>query len=267
MNIQEQQFFCERDGLKIRCRWYLPEGFSEDHTYPAIIVSHGFTGNVFGGAEFCRGFANRGYVAVSFNFCGGGRVYEEESVKSEGASTDMSILTEVEDLIAVKNYVKSQPFIDSNKIILQGLSQGGLVAALTAARCGKEIYKLILGYPGFSIPYNARAGRMGGVTFDLEHVPDIVDCGKTILSRKYFDAVVDMDPYKEAALYQGPVLILQGLEDKTVDPSYSIRAKESYKEGQCQLVLIEGMGHGFDEQQREMALGVIGEFLEKKFHQ
>lgn len=261
MSTYEQEFFCKRDNLNIRCRQYFPEEFDEKKKYPAVITCHGFTGNVFGTAEFCRGFAKRGYVAFSFNFCGGGRVYEDNSLKSEGVSTDMTILTEVEDVIAVKNYVKKLPWIDMEKLVLMGLSQGGLVAALAAARCSSEFSKLILGYPAFSIPYNARAGRLGGVEFDPQNVPELFDCGKTVISKKYYDAVINMEPYEEAVRYEGPVLILQGLEDKTVLPSYSIRARECYGEDRCKLILMEGMGHGFDEDRRAKALEDIEEFL------
>ena len=57
MSTYEREFFCKRDNLNIRCRQYFPEGFDEKIKYPAVITCHGFTGNVFGTAEFCRGFA------------------------------------------------------------------------------------------------------------------------------------------------------------------------------------------------------------------
>lgn len=70
-----------------------------------------------------------------------------------------------------------------------------------------------------------------------------------------------MDVFLELNAYKGPVLILQGLEDKTVNYSYAIRAKESYGEGQCHLQLIRDAGHSFDEHQQESAIASIEQFL------
>lgn len=107
--VIETPFFCERDGLRIRGMQYLPDGEQKKAAYPAIIVSHGFTGNYMSVADYCRAFAQMGYASFSFHFCGGGRIDEDESLKSDGDTTKTTILTQMEDLIAVKDYVKQLP--------------------------------------------------------------------------------------------------------------------------------------------------------------
>lgn len=52
---------------------------------------------------------------------------------SDGKTTDMSIMTEKNDLNAVIDEVKTWSFVDKNKIAVMGYSQGGLVAALTTS--------------------------------------------------------------------------------------------------------------------------------------
>ncbi len=261
MEIKNRTFICERDGLIIRGAQYFPADFAEGKTYPAVIVSHGFTDNYVSAAKYCEEFAKMGYAAFCFSFCGGGRHGEDERFRSDGATTDMTIPTEIEDLITVKNYVKSLPYIDMGKLILVGISQGGFVSGLTAAKCGNEIEKLILIYPAICIPEHARRGCLGGSNYDPHDVPDVIDCGNTLLGKRFHETIVGMDPYVELAAYQGDVLILQGLEDKIVNYSYAIRAKESYRKGQCRLQLIRNLDHGFDTPQLESAFASIRQFL------
>lgn len=264
MSINEKPFTCKRGGFTIRGMQYFPANFEENGKYPAVIASHGFTGNYTDMTDICREFAKLGYCAFCFSFCGGGKTADEDSVKSEGATTDMTISTEVEDLITVKNYVKSQTFVDSRELILLGISQGGFVSGLTAAKCGEEIAKLIMIYPALCIPDHARRGCLGGAGYDPRNVPERIDCGVTVLGKGIHNDVVDMDPYLELSAYQGQVLILQGLEDQVVNYSYAIRAKENYQTGQCHLQLIRNMGHYLNEEQMESALASIRQFLAER---
>ena len=49
--------------------------------------------------------------------------------KSDGKTTEMSVLTETKDLEAVIEYVRNLSYTDSEKILLMGCSQGGFVSA------------------------------------------------------------------------------------------------------------------------------------------
>lgn len=260
-SVAETPFLCKKNDMQIRGMQYFPDGEPKKIKYPAIIVSHGFTGNYVSTADYCRAFAQMGYAAFSFNFCGGGRNDEDSSLKSEGESTKTSIFTEVEDLTAVKDYVKELPYVDETNLILAGVSQGGLVSGLTAAKCKDEIKKLIMIYPALCIPDHARRGCLGGSQYDINDVPEIIDCMKTQLGKIFHDTVVSMDVFLELRAYKGPVLILQGLVDETVNYSYAIRAKESYEKGQCRLQLIRNAGHNLSEKQKESAIASIRQFL------
>ena len=261
MSIESQLFTCKRDGLLIRGAQYLPSNFREEKSYPAVIISHGFTGIYTDVDDFCRDFAQMGYVAFGFSFCGGSRFDAADDLKSEGETTDMTILTEVADLLAVKEYVQNLPYTDNSNLVLVGFSQGGFVSGLAAAKCGDEIRKLIMVFPALCIPDHARRGCLGGANYDADNVSEEIDCGNIVLGKIFHDTVVGMDPYLELSAYKGPVLILQGLEDQIVDYSYAIRAQANYEKGQCHLQLIQQMGHGYDKQQQKSMVEAIRQFL------
>ncbi len=262
--MEEKAFQCKRDGLTILGMQYFPDHFDESGKYAAVIVSHGFTGDYTCMANECRELAKMGYVAFSFSFCGGGVTAEGVGVKSEGKTTDMTLSTEVADLLAVKDFVTAKPFVDADHLILAGVSQGGFVSGMAAAKCGNAIKKLIMIYPALCIPDHARRGCLGGGSYDPEKVPETIDCGVTVLGKAFHEDVVGMEPYLELSAYRGPVLILQGLSDEIVNYSYAIRAKESYGKGQCHLQLVRNLGHGMDAGQLESAFASIRQFLEER---
>lgn len=255
----ERDFSCCRDHFTIRGNEFLPNGSNSN--LPAIIVSHGFGGNSNDLKNYCETFASWGYAAYCFDFCGG-CAYDKG--KSDGGSTDMTILTECDDLIAVIEYVKSLSYIDSGKLTLLGFSQGGFVSALTAAKCAQDIDKLILMCPALCIPDDARNGALANSSYDINNVPEIIDCGAMLLGRNYHETVVHMDPYEEIASFGGAVLLIQGMKDSVVDYHYALKARKAYQPDQCQLQLVKDAGHGFDELQTKSVLASIEQFLLNK---
>ena len=116
MSITKKPFTCSREGMAIRGMQYFPEHFDERQHYPAVIASHGFLCNYTNMENWCRDFANIGYVAYCFSFCGGGSLSEDKAFKSDGESTEMSVLTEVEDLLSVKNFVCQHSYVDTENL-------------------------------------------------------------------------------------------------------------------------------------------------------
>ena len=263
MEIIERDFICQREGLHIKGKQYLLKEHS-DKKMPAIIVSHGFMGNYIGMIYYCKQLAQAGYATFCFSFCGGGRIGEEEWAKSDGDSRAMSLSSEVKDLKAVIQYVKSLPCVDAEHIILMGESQGGFVSGLTAAACKDEIEKLIMIYPALCIPDHARRGRLGGASYDINAVPDEMNCTNTVIGKKFHEEAYEMDPYLELEPYKGDVLIIHGTDDQIVDYSYSMRAKESYEKGQCHLQIVRAMGHGTNDQQKDAIIASVRQFLNGK---
>ena len=259
--ITETVFECKRDDLTIRGTEYRPKG----ENLPIAIVSHGFMATQGMVSQYAKALAEMGYVSFCFDFCGG----SVAKGKSDGKTTDMSVLTEVKDLEAVITYTKSLSYTDSDNIVLMGCSQGGFVSALTAAKLKDEISKLILFYPALCIPDDARAGKMMFAKFDPANVPDIVNCGPMKLGKCYVLDVIGMDPYDEIQGYTGDVLIVHGTDDKIVKLDYAKNAYKAYlsnaesKERNVILEIIDGGQHGFSKKHDKIAIRMISEFLAK----
>lgn len=260
--ITESTFECEREGLAIRGTEYRPAG---DHL-PIAIVCHGFMAWQDTVRHYAILLAEMGYASYCFDFSGGSAMKS----KSDGQTTDMSVLTEVRDLEAVIAYVRSLPHVNSEEIFLMGCSQGGFVSALVAAKNKYPIQKLCLFYPALCIPDDARAGKMMMAKFDSANVPEQLNCGPMKLGKQYVTDVIHMDPFHEIKSYNGQICIVHGTADKIVNIDYAKRAEEAYKstkpadmeeEKRVRLHIIEGGGHAFSKKYDVIAMDKIREFI------
>jgi len=82
-------------------------------------------------------------------------------------TVNMSIRDEQSDLAAVIDYFSQRQYVDKNRIVLIGESQGGLVACLTASAMPEKIHKLVLAFAAFCIP-DHHNGRFG----TIKDIPD-----------------------------------------------------------------------------------------------
>ena len=121
-HIRASTFACMRDGLTIRGTEYRPQ----DERLPVAGVCHGFMAFQDTVRRYAVKLAEAGYLSYCFDFCGGSVI----KGKSDGKTTEMSVYTEVDDLLSVIDHAKSREYADERKILLMGCSQGGLVAAL-----------------------------------------------------------------------------------------------------------------------------------------
>lgn len=255
-SVEREDFSCERDGLTIKGTVFLPKGKTD---CPIAVISHGFMANQMFSQIHAQNLAKMGYAAFCFDFCGGTLVGS-----SDGDSTDMSVLTEVEDLKAVIEFAKSQSYTDENELVLLGCSQGGFVSAIVAAEMKEEVDALILLYPALCIPDDARSGEMMFAKFDPQSVPETFWCGPMKLGRRYVTDVIEMDPYEIINQYTGNVLIIHGNQDETVDISYALRAVETYSQAgaDAELKIIDEGGHMFFRPTHAYkALGYIREYV------
>ncbi len=254
--IGERKFACQRGNLTIRGTEYRPAG----ELLPAAIVSHGFMANQNTVREYAEFLAELGFVSYCFDFCGGSLGKNE----SDGETTEMSVKTEMEDLKAVIDYVQSLPYTNE-ELVLMGCSQGGFVSALVAAQLKEKVSKLVLFYPAFCIPHDARAGQMMHAKFDPKNPPEIIMCGEMRLGKCYPEAVMDMDPYQETKNYPGPVLLVHGTCDHIVNIEYAKCAVDSYKNrpgnAPVEFVVVEGAKHSFEEEKGEVAKEAVRKFV------
>ncbi len=243
-------FSCQRGCLTIRGLIYRPQG----ERLPIAILSHGFLANYHSVQSYAQWLAERGYLALCFDFNGGG-----PEVTSDPDTTQMTIFTEVEDLKTVIAYAKTLESGDPNSILLLGCSQGGIVSALAAKDLGHEIHKLILFYPAFCIPDDADKGEMLFAKFDPQNVPEFLPCGSIQLGRAYATTMQNFDLLGEVSQYQGKVLILSGTQDPIVAPRYVTAAQKAYPN--AELFLIEGAGYSFTGTHKTEVLNHLEAFL------
>ena len=237
-------------GKLLRGTLYLPDG---DGKKPLIITAHelGSDSQRPWWVNYARHWAERGYAVLTFDFAGGGN-----RSRSEGKTTEMSVLTEVSDLEAMLSEARTWDFVDQSRIVLVGGSQGGGVASIVAARHPREIAAQVLLYPAFHLPANLRERYP-----DLNNLPETDGRnGMITIGRKYILDMYDHDYDRDMLGYVGPVLIVHGDMDKTVSIAGSERAVTVFRN--ARLHTIHGAGHVFltEEQQAEF-LQVADEFL------
>ena len=87
-----------RDNLKIAGELYIPT--NDYDVFPLIVLSHGFGGNMSSTRNDALTFTKQGFATFIFDFIGGGF-----SIQSDGQMTEMSVLTEAQDLNTVIDYL------------------------------------------------------------------------------------------------------------------------------------------------------------------
>jgi len=193
---------------------------------PVVLIFHGFTGqknemDVTGTDEAlfemtARQFAENGIASLRIDFIGSG--------ESEGKWEDTTFSSQIDDAIEAINFLQSIPRVDTNKIAVLGLSQGGLVAACTASR-DSRVKSAILWSP-VAVPAFTYSNLLGAdvVTQSLELKDDemieaTLPWGSTTkLKKPFYQELFLTDPVAEIAGYNGPLMVTVGLNDTTVTP-------------------------------------------------
>lgn len=207
---------------------------TEEGTWPAVIMCHGYNGVGTDFATECTYFAENGYIAYAFDFCGG-----STRSQSSGQTTDMTIFTEKENLIAVFNDIKELSNVDSDYMFLHGGSQGGFVASLAAEELADEVKGLMLYFPAYNIPYD-----WAEMYPDVDKIPEVIPSWMGMdLGKEFAVSIHDYMTFDHIGSYSKNVLILYGEKDTVVKRSYMDEAKELYEN--CELILYPDEGHGF----------------------
>lgn len=247
--VRIEELWLESEGKKIYGKMYLPG--EEKDSYPAVILSHGFNSSSMLNEGYAESFAKQGYAAYIFDFCGG-----SPSTKSDGVTTEMSVLTEYRDLSDVMDQIKALDYVDGDQMFLFGLSQGGFVSAYTAAQRPDDVKGLVLFYPAFVLQETYFQ------QYDsVEDIPDEeFESMGVPLGAIYAKDARSFDIYEEIGKYKGDVLICHGDKDTLVDLSYSEKAVEVYDS--AELKVIQYGEHGFQGKLAREATGYTVEFLQ-----
>ena len=247
-DYRQQEIELDHQGQRIYGIAYIPS--TENEKVPLVICAHGLGGSYQSNAAYAEQLASHGIAAYCFDFRGGG------GSRSDGNTTEMSVMTEVSDLEVIMEAASEWDFVDENKIVLLGTSQGGITSAIAAARHTNKISGLVLMYPAFLV-----SDAVHEQFNSLEEVPDSFQFNWIIAGRPYVEDMWDYDVYEEIGNYTGNVLLMHGSADNIVPLSYSDRAAETYED--VEYYVIDGAGHGFSGSAFDEAVRHIFDYLQE----
>ena len=254
-----QDFSTNRGSFHIGGKVYSPKGVPGKR--PAAILCHGLFGSYAMMEPYAKAAAQRGFVAVCFDFCGGPA---GESLSDGDITKDNSVLTEIEDLKAVYDALSARADVDDDRIVVIGASQGGLVAAMYAAQNPARVKALGLFFPAFNLPEYVKAAVDLLYDGDVNKVPEEgvgieLDKEKYFFSRKYVLDAYNLDPYSLIGNFKGNVNIIHGDKDIVVPIEYTRNALKVYKN--AHLDIMEGQGHVFDDAGTQKTAAILQEWL------
>lgn len=227
-SVQVQDLTIQDGSDRIYGKLYAP---TQEGTWPTVILSHGYNGTNDGFEIDCRLFAENGYMAYAYDFCGG-----STGSKSSGESTDMTIFTEKSNLLSVFQHIKNMENVDTEQIFLLGGSQGGLVTTLAAEEISDQVKGLILYFPALCIADDWRRNYK-----TVEEIPETTEFWGLTLGRNFFTSIRDFDPYEVIGNYPKNVLIIWGDQDAIVPRDYVERAQQAYQH--AELIIVPNVGH------------------------
>lgn len=248
--VKAQRLMIPSGGHRLYGQLMLPKDGKEKH--PTIICSHGFNGSYRyfrDGVGMC--LAMSGYAVYCFDFYAG-----SIHGKSGGNTREMSVFSEREQLNDVIAFIQKQSFCDPDKLFLWGESQGAFVTAITAAQHTDDVRAIALFYPAFCLEDDFFKQYA-----TLTDMPETVRWMGVPISRKYYEGLLDFDPYAEAGKFKRPVLIVHGNADKTVDLSYGKRAQAAYEN--ARLEILPGEDHGFSANGKLKSAKLVYDFFEE----
>lgn len=221
----------------------------EEGRYPVVVFSHGYNGHQSDFDWTARYLAERGICSFSHTFCGG-------STRDESGmpTTEMTIFTEKEDLLAVIDFVKQLEQVDAERIFVFGGSQGGLVTALAAEEIPEELRGMILLFPAFCIAddWNKRFPKE-------EDIPEAEVLWDMKLGRVFFESLRGFEVFEHVGKYAKNILVMHGDLDPIVALGYSERIVNAYPH--VQLEVFKGEGHGFTPKGNERMTELLYEFV------
>lgn len=218
-----------KDGLYVAAAIRKPKGAEKS---PAMIMFHGAPGGrgmeqLLGwsrgdhGGPVWERFLKEGYVVVVADYRGG-------NMNLMSASAPEGMTTSIDDGLAVIDYVKALPYVDSSNINIYGVSLGGNLVMQLASRV--PVHSVIAGAPaaiwflGMTLP----PGGPGGGPDRLKNLkPD------PEVARKNIEPI------------QSPVLILVGTDDGLLPITTMLHDALAAANKPVRMEVYEGGYHDF----------------------
>ena len=235
-------------------RGYLTAPNDIDGKIPVAILLHGLGTDHSWCDDIAWKLADNGIASVRFDFNGTGM--------SDGAQEDMTITSEVQDTIAMLDYVQSLKFTDLDNIFFIGKSMGAVDATLAAYERQDEVKAMVLWYPGFSVVDSTRHGFLLGEFFDPADPPETLTAGWYTYGRDFITEAQELDYKTACRAYKNPVLILHGDQDFITPLFFSFETEKLFPD--CELKVMPGGNHGFFGFLEMVALDEMMNFLNEQ---
>ena len=204
------------DGTDLYCRLIKPVDFDESKKYPAIVYVYGgphaqlVTDSWLGGAGlFLNYMAERGFVIFTLDNRGSanrGREFEQAIFRNLGD-------IEIDDQMVGVNYLKGLPYIDHERLGIDGWSYGGFMTT-----------SLMVRQPGVF-----KVGVAGGPVIDWQYY-------EVMYGERYMDTPEDNpEGYAKANLLnyvgdlEGKLLLIHGTSEKIIELYLSNRPETSHR--------------------------------------
>jgi len=218
------------DGSLLQGRLIKPYDFDPSKKYPVLVYVYGgphlqlITNDFKAGASmWMYEAANRGYLVFSLDNRGSanrGKEFEQAVFRNLGT-------LEMEDQLKGVDYLKSLPYVDSDKMAVHGWSYGGFMTT-----------SLMLRYPGVF-----QVGVAGGPVTDWRFY-------EIMYGERYMDTP-EQNPkgYETADLknyahkLEGDLLLIHGLDDDVVVPQHSFTLIEKFVKSGIQVDFFAYPGH------------------------
>jgi len=247
MNI-ENFTFRNMSGLELSARIYLPESPCEK----GVIFSHGLYSSKDGYKirKMAEGIVKGGYTLMTFDFTFAG--------ESPGNITDISVLEEVNDLIAAIKLFKERGI---SRLHLMGSSMGGAVSLLAALKADEKPESLIL----IATPLD-----LLGIIPDM--TPEKVDRlelhGYTYvqgikLKNSFFREIKNIDMLDAVRKITSPVILFHGGMDEVVKFSNHELFMMNIKTEACPFVIPDGDHNLTRESDIDFMMQKISEWLRR----
>lgn len=224
-NALMNEFYLDDLGIRLHCKLDRPA----EEPSPLCIVIHGLTGHmeephIVGVA---RAMNEVGIATLRAELYGHGL--------SGGAFEDHDMDKWLHNLETVLAYVDTLDFVTD--LYLCGHSQGGLATILFAGRHPDRFTAILPLAPAIIIPKLAKR-------FAFEDLPSRMPFHDQYVGASYLRSAWNLDVDAAIDAYKGPVLLVQGTADQTVDPEDTVSAADRYTN--ATLAPIDGDSHCFD---------------------
>ncbi len=248
------------EGCKLFGMLHLPLGVEKA---PLVVICHGFGGEKTGKfriyTTMSELLSKAGIASLRFDFRGCG--------DSEGDWLDMTIGSEVDDVMRALEVVDSLKSIDHSRLGILGKSMGGLVAVIAAGK-RKDIKSLALWAPAFHAgqwrdlwevvqdPATSDDVRQKIMQFDGMHANEN-------FLREFF--ALQLEHHLEH-LHETPLLHIHGEKDEgvTYDHAEKYRQHRQKATAPTKMVSMPSIGHDFapSEEQRQVLQETCQWFVE-----